>query len=184
MMIVKTKRAMQVFGLRWKPTLTCGFTLIELMVTITILGILTAFALPSLQNLVLDQQIKSATFDVFSSLVYARSEALKRNSNIDIVATSGNWANGWAVQTQGTVTVLKRQDALGGITLTVTDPANVAVSTITYGRTGRLNNATAPVFVLKVASNISVNPRCVLLDLSGRPNIKVAPNYNPTNQCN
>ncbi len=170
--------------LRWAPPLASGFTLIELMITLAIIGIFTIFALPSLNNLVLDQQIKSATFDVFSSLVYTRSEALKRNSNIDILATGNNWANGWKVQTQGTVTVLKNQDALSGIILTATDSANNAVNNITYRHDGRLNNTTAPTFVLKVANNTTVNPRCVLVDLSGLPNIKVAQNFNPTNQCN
>ncbi len=184
MMIAKMKRAEHIMRLRQAPPLASGFTLIEMMITLTIVGILIIFALPSLSNLVLDQKIKSATFDVFSSLVYTRSEALKRNSNIDIVATSNNWANGWKVQTQGTVAVLKNQDALSGIILTATDSANNAVNTITYRHDGRLNNTTAPTFVLKIANNATVNPRCVLVDLSGLPNIKVAQNFNPTNQCN
>ena len=179
---LKTEHDRRGICLRQAPHYLQGLTLIELMITLTILGILTVFALPSLNNLVLDLRVKSATFDVFSNLVYARSEALKRNSNIDIIANSGNWANGWAVKV-GT-TVLKNQDALNGITLKATDSANNAVGTITYRRDGRLNNATAPIFVLKVANNTRVNPRCVLVDLSGRPNIKVTPNFNPTNQCN
>ena len=161
-----------------------GLTLTELMITLTILGIMTVFALPSLNNLILDQRVKSATFDVFSSLVYARSEALKRNGNIDVVATGGNWANGWTVQTQGTVTVLKNHDALNSITVKATDSASNAVGTITYRRNGRLNNATAPIFVVNVTNNTTVNPRCVLVDLSGLPNIKIAPKNNPSDQCN
>ncbi len=159
-----------------------GLTLTELMLTLAILGIMTVFALPSLNNLILDQRVKSATFDVFSSLVYARSEALKRNGNIDVVATGGNWANGWTVQTQGTVTVLKNHDALNSITVKATDSASNAVGTITYRRNGRLNNVTAPIFVLK-GNNTMVNPRCILVDLSGLPNIKVAPKNNLSDQC-
>jgi len=160
-----------------------GLTLIELMITLTILGIMIVFALPSLNNLILDQRVKSATFEVFSSLVYARSEALKRNGNIDVVATSGNWANGWTVQTQGSGTVLKNHDVLNSITVKATDSASNAVGTITYSRNGRLNNATAPIFVVKVTNNTTVNPRCVLVDLSGLPNIKVAPKNNISDQC-
>ena len=160
-----------------------GLTLIELMVTLTILGIMIVFALPSLNNLILDQRVKSATFEVFSSLVYARSEALKRNGNIDVVANGGNWANGWTIQTQGTVTILKNHDLLNSITVKATDPANNAVGTITYRRNGRLINATAPIFVVNVTNNTTVNPRCVLVDLSGLPNIKVAPKNNLSDQC-
>ena len=41
-----------------------GFTLLELMVTLTIFGILAALALPAFGRFIRDQRVKTATFGV------------------------------------------------------------------------------------------------------------------------
>lgn len=58
-----------------------GFTLVELIVTITIIGILSALAGPSLTTLIANQRLSSQANDLLSDLTYARSEAVKRSSS-------------------------------------------------------------------------------------------------------
>ena len=58
-----------------------GFTLLELMVTVIILGIITAFAAPSFNNLLRDTRIDANTSKVRSALTYARSEAVNLSTN-------------------------------------------------------------------------------------------------------
>src|SRR5438270_13741674 len=82
---------------------TKGFTLVELMITLTIAGILTGLALPSFRDFIRTQRLKSASFDLVAGLTYDRSEALKRNFNID-VAVNPNWQTGWKVKV-GTTTL-------------------------------------------------------------------------------
>jgi type IV fimbrial biogenesis protein FimT len=154
-----------------------GFTLIELVFTVAVLAILVTLAAPSLRDLVRDQRIKTATFEVYSSLTYARSEAIKRNASVTIVIASGtDWAAGWTVQ-DGGGTTLKTQAVLNSIN--ITGPA----SPITYQRDGRLGGTANPTFLLKSAESDSITARCVRVDLSGRPNVKVDTNHDPSDGC-
>ena len=153
-----------------------GFTIIELMVTVTIMAILLSLAAPSLGNLVRDQRVKTATFDVYSAVTFARSEAIKRNVDVQIVPVdAAEWASGWSIQVGGGT--LKAQDALSG--LNITGPA----AAITYQRDGRIAGAANETFVLKSSESAAVTARCVRLDLSGRPNIKVDTNSNSADGC-
>lgn len=160
-------------GLRALP----GFTIIELMATLAVLAILVSLAAPSLSNLVRDQRVKTATFDVYSSLAFARSEAIKRNEDVDLVPASTEWAAGWRVQVQSDSTVLKRQDPLPA--MSITGPAG----TLTYRRDGRLAGVAGPTFVVKSTENAAITARCVRIDLSGRPNIQVDTNKDSTDGC-
>ncbi len=101
---------------REAPRRVRGFTIIELMAVLAIAAVLAAAALPNLTQFLRDQRVKTASFDVFSTLVTARSEALLRNASVTVTPTSGtNWASGWQV-TAGAV-VLRKQDVVPGITI-------------------------------------------------------------------
>lgn len=152
-----------------------GFTLIELMISITVLAILVSVAAPSLSSLVRDQRVKTATFDVYAGLAYARSEAIKRNATVDITPNGADWGGGWRIQSGGTA--LKNQDAFSKIS--IGGPAG----TVTYQRDGRISGIAAPMFVVKSAEDNTITARCVRVDLSGRPNIKVDTNKDPSDGC-
>jgi type IV fimbrial biogenesis protein FimT len=148
-----------------------GFTLIELIVVVVIAAILLGAGVPSFRNMIISMRIKNASFDVHSSIVAARSEAITRNTTITITPSSGttNWASGWSATTAGGVTV-KTQDAFRGIT--VDGP-----STLVYNSSGRLATAancpssgTATWVCIHLTDAAAINSdRCVIVDLSGRP---------------
>jgi type IV fimbrial biogenesis protein FimT len=56
-----------------------GFTLIEMMITITILGILLAIAAPSFNRQIQQQRLKAAAESLASDLLFARNEAIRTN---------------------------------------------------------------------------------------------------------
>lgn len=61
-----------------------GFSLMELMVTVTIIGVLAVMAAPSIGDVVDKSKIKSIAYGVNNGFQEARSEALKRNKNIRV----------------------------------------------------------------------------------------------------
>ena len=88
---------------------TAGFTIIELMVALTIFGIIASFGVPALSNLVSSQRIVSNERVLISNIKYAQSEAVKRNSPVTICVaatptscdnlTTSEWNQGWLVFT-------------------------------------------------------------------------------------
>ena len=80
-----------------------GFTLIEILVVLTLAAIMFAFALPSFSNLVQSNRMSSQYNMLMTSLNLARSEAITRNTAITICRSNdqatcaGQWQNGWII---------------------------------------------------------------------------------------
>lgn len=144
---------------RSRPGGECGFTLIELLITLVVSSILLAMALPSFREFVQIQRGKAASYDLVNSLIFARSEAIKRNNDVALTANANGWVKGWAVNTvpAGDVALINHA-AMDGIEI-----ANSATSLI-YTGSGRLKAGVTP-FQIKGGTRT----RCVRLDLSGMP---------------
>ncbi len=108
-------------------------TAVELMVTIAIVGILTAIALPNFSSAITSNRLANTSNEFNATLAYARSVAMRNNqgavlcSSVDGSLCGGTWQNGWIVfgdanadgirQTSGAgeEPVLRRQAALNGL---------------------------------------------------------------------
>lgn len=86
-------------------TLNKGFTLVELMVTLSVGSILLAVAVPSYQTFVQNSRLTTQNNSFASALMLAKSEAVKRSSWVAICpSTSGTgctggttWSAGWLI---------------------------------------------------------------------------------------
>ncbi len=149
-----------------------GFTLIELVITLTIATVLVALAAPGLKNLVSDSRLVSQVNDLTADINVTKNEAIKRNTtggvcptvNGTSCASGGNWANGWFVYivcptndsscASGAIVPIKRHEALtGGITLSVsrTDSGG-SLSTadlLTFGGNGILIQPTTTTYTYR-----------------------------------
>lgn len=123
-----------------------GFTLIELMITLAVVGTAITLAVPGFARFIRDQQLTTQANDFRTSLNIARSEAIKRGAPVamcasdDSASCSGNndWDNGWIVftddgPTPGTVeggsgeVVLRVHDGVGGGTTLTADGGAVFI---------------------------------------------------------
>jgi len=143
------------------PRKEAGFTIVELMIVVTIVVILGTLAAPSMILMIRNQRVKTASFDTFAGLVLARSEAIKRNTNVTITPTGSNWAAGWTT-TDSNGNVVARQDPLTDVTLT--GPA-----TVTFNGLGRLTGTVTALFILTSTNLDASQQRCINIDPSGRP---------------
>ncbi|MDA1106964.1 MAG: GspH/FimT family pseudopilin [Proteobacteria bacterium] len=72
-----------------------GFTLVELMVTVAVTGILLAIAVPAFQSTLDKRRLVGAAEQLYADLQYARSEAIKRNTSVYVSFTTGaDWCYG------------------------------------------------------------------------------------------
>ena len=152
---------------RRRPGSERGFTLVELMVVIALIALISSTAAPGLSAFASGQRAKAMTLDLSSDLLYARSEALKRNAVVTITPRSGLWSSGWAVSTGGNE-ILTRQASADVVQFTG------APALISFNVNGRVS---APISAVQItvapASGVlGPNQRCVELDLSGRARVK------------
>jgi type IV fimbrial biogenesis protein FimT len=130
-----------------------GFTLIEILVTITVAGILLGIAVPAFQSFVQNDRDSGQAMSLVSSFNYARSEAIKRASPTGITvcpsaaglacdAGSTAWSLGWIVidtnaadcAPAAACTALQTVAALAGSnTLTAVGPAKTGITFLSSG---------------------------------------------------
>jgi prepilin-type N-terminal cleavage/methylation domain-containing protein len=66
-----------------------GFTMIELMVTLALIVLLSAFAYPSIVRWGSNYRLRSAASDLLTNVHTTRMEAIKRNQNVTITYSAG-----------------------------------------------------------------------------------------------
>lgn len=113
-----------------------GFTLIELMLTVALLGIVVAIGVPAMGDFVRNSRLTSSVNDFIAATTIGRSEAIKRRSAVTVCASDDSlattpacdtgagtsWEKGWVVfvDTDGDAVIdsgeqiLQRQGPLAG----------------------------------------------------------------------
>ena len=75
-----------------------GFTLIELMVTLTVLAIVLSLAAPSFASLLASNRMSTQTNEFIVALNLARSEAVRRGLPVTLLSIDNdNYSKGWTV---------------------------------------------------------------------------------------
>jgi type IV fimbrial biogenesis protein FimT len=160
-----------------------GFNLVELIVTLTIAGILMAVAAPALQSFVSSNRLASQINDLIADINLSRNEAIKRNTTTGVCVTavggtscetSGNWANGWLVYyvcqtgdlsgcTAGNNIVVKIHEALTGNN-TLTAPGDQIV----FSKSGIIASGAGQFTLTDPKANTK---RIVCIAATGRPSL-------------
>jgi len=144
-----------------------GFTLVELLVTVTIIVILTLLAVPNFAPMLNGQRTKSASLDLVASVTLARSEAIKRNTVVSVSANPSGWNAGWSV-TPGTAAAIRSEDALSGILITETN----GNTQFQFGGNGRMQQPLNVSFTIQPTKAMTgAQPVCVKVGATGRTQI-------------
>lgn len=141
-----------------------GFTLTELLVATGIVAILAGLAAPGVSDLIASQRSRAAGTDLYLALMKARSEAIKRNTNVTLSPKGGSWDLGWQILDPADASI-KLEDHNPLSNMTITGPSSVV-----YQSTGRVRGNSRPQFDISVSGTSAA--ACVTVDLSGLPTQK------------
>ena len=162
---------------------SCGFTIVELMVTIVVLAVLISLAAPDLSQFIVRNRLTSQANQLLGDLSFARSEAGSRHRPVTICAAASatacalasvsNWESGWIVFVDSdgdgamtaTTDIIKYVAAPGGKSTIVSDFTNT--NRLTYRPFGGLLPATAGTFKLCAGGYSDGN--VILISATGRP---------------
>ena len=145
-----------------------GFTATEILVVLVIVGIMAALAIPSMSGLLATQAVRAASYDLNADLVYARSQAITRATNINLTGTSGpDFKAGWTISDPAAGETLRTQGARDSKIV-----FSASHTTYTFDRTGRVSVAGGgSTFwtIVPYGTSQDYQKRCILLDPSGKP---------------
>jgi len=159
-----------------------GFSLIELIVVISIAAILLALGVPSFRSLLQNQKMTSTVNDFFSAINLTRSEAIQRGGRVDLVPTDVNdWRKGWIIFVDennnqrpdpGERIVFSHGPAPDGIQITAT-LTDSKVKYLAYNGTGRtrVNASNQTPQAGNFLFTMGDSQRKIVLNFLGRPRI-------------
>ena len=145
-----------------------GFTLVELLITLSIAAILISMAVPSFTSTITNNRITTQVNELISSLSYARSEAVSRGMSISLNSASTTWHTGWEIQDNAS-TVFRNHAAFEG-----TNSLIGSVDEITYLSSGFLAGADEIEFTLCDNNQDSIG-RTILISVTGRASVSETP---------
>lgn len=155
-----------------------GFSLVELMVTIAVLAVLVAVAVPSFGSMVNSNRLTSRANELAASLQMARSEALRRNGTVVICRSDDGASCAGAIGSWNSWIMLDADDELLR-TDTITAPVELSadVHTLAYRGDGMLRSAGGGVASAQFVACIPVerpaeNQRVITVGPSGRSSIE------------
>jgi len=156
---------------RYRPTVVSdaggrqtehGFSLVELMVSLVLLGILLGIAIPSYRSLIAEQRIRTTMADLHSALALVRSEAVKRNRSMTLTCIDDSWTKGWRVASP----VSGQPDLLNhGQTIDVAIEGKT--KSVVFSASGRVSSAVT-FQVSSLASEGDSKTSCLFIGLDGR----------------
>jgi type IV fimbrial biogenesis protein FimT len=153
-----------------------GFTLVELLITITIATILMSIGIPSYKYVTTSNRVSGEINALLGDMQFARYEAVKEGLPVQICPTTASgttcsatatWSGGWIVLSSTSV-VLRRQLPFSSFNSNDTLTNKAGSAAVTFNREGyAVNLGAIDVFSLHDLNSISSYTRCLMLGTSG-----------------
>ncbi len=160
---------------RYPPHSSLGFTLTELMIVLVILGVIMAIALPGFRNISLAVRLTNYANEMVAGVYLARGEAIKRNTNIRLCASSdasscassGGWAQGWIVMDPNNFVIQKQSGLDNGFSLV---ESGSGIHTLTFDSVGYVDVSTTFKLCRRDPS-VGYQERQISISNNGRANV-------------
>ena len=152
-----------------------GFTLIELMITIAVAGILVTIALPSLSSLVIKVRVDNEVAEIQRLLLTARNAAINSGQNASLCPLAADNTCQNTTNWTGRIGVVSADGLIKEKSpIKVGDNLIFAFSNVTYNPSGQLGffNGNASTFSYCPRDN-SKYARGVVVTLSGRSSLSI-----------
>jgi type IV fimbrial biogenesis protein FimT len=160
---------------RWmlKPALktkSAGFTLVELMITVAVLAILMAVAMPSFTQMLRNSEVSNAAESISNGMQRARAEAVARNSTVRFVLGAGS---SWSV-VNADGSALDSRDSSEGSTSVMPTILPDGATTVTFNNLGQvLANADSSATLTQVDLQATGASRSLRVTIGAGGNAKV-----------
>jgi type IV fimbrial biogenesis protein FimT len=151
--------------------LQSGFTLIELMMTLLVAGIVIGIGAPAFRDLMANSRMTTTTNDLIASISYARSEAVKRAQTVSVTAVGGDWLNGWTVVDQGGTPIRAFEAPSDSMAITVADDNGDDLTIFSFDSRGLLLNQGADSTISICDNRPDETGRQIQISPTGRPNL-------------
>jgi type IV fimbrial biogenesis protein FimT len=182
MQTMTTRLCARMLAAQTGRALRSGFTLIEILMTITVAGIVIALAVPSFRYITNSNRIASEINGLLGDLQFARAEAIKEGRSVTVCvsangtgcAATTTWQSGWIVFQDPNAnaivdvgeTILRVQTPFTG---TDTFQSSNGVSAITFNREGyAVGVANGTEITLHDATGNTAWTRCLDINLVGQ----------------
>lgn len=156
-----------------------GFSFIELLTVIAIVGIFAAIGVPSMSDFIRNARVRGAGQELRAVLIRGRSEAINRNTEVRVVPTGADWRNGWLLETTAGTAIEAASSPLDAV---ITAPA--PASTVVYGVDGRVRSGAQMIVLSDASDSGRIQPRCITLKASGVASTRLDTDHNASNGCN
>ena len=179
-----------------------GFSMVELAVSLTVLLILTAIAIPSLMRSFRTYQLNDAAARLSDMLKFARFEAVRRNTQVNflILPSGSDWIAGTDSNNNASIDPTEKQILINGVVTllpsgTPPSPASIlaklgatssldasrsgAAGSLTFDARGAVSPLAAYVLYLGSRNSPEFGYRAVILLPSGATQIWTAPSGGP-----
>ena len=172
-----------------------GVTLIELLVAISVLGILLAIGVPAMARFLHDVRVSNATNEFVNAIGLARAEAIKRSRLVTLCRSTDaetattpscstvgdDWNTGWLVFVEGSSSsgvgeyddgevILARRGSLPGNISATMSTANAWITFNSSGEPGGMSNFGIN---FNYSADTSIKSRQICMSRSGRVRVEL-----------